>query len=197
VIKYSPEQVQELGSELCQLVPSQGDQPAAPAPRSVLVYWILFPMTWAPPKCKFFMWLVAHKRCWSADRLARRGLPHPERCPLCDQADESIDHLLVTCVFTRQFSGWPPWVNSRVNEQSFNDWWEGMNMAATGLLKQGINTLIILGSWMIWNHQNRCIFEKEAPNLTRALVMAGEEWKLWVLAGVKGLNFLIAPLLDH
>jgi hypothetical protein len=50
---------------------------------------------------------------------------------------------------------------------------------------------------MIWNHRNRCIFEKEAPNLTRALVMTGEERKQWVLAGAKGLNFLIAPLLDH
>jgi hypothetical protein len=70
-------------------------------------------------------------------------------------------------------------------------------MAATGLLKQGINTLICLGSWTKWNHRNRCIFEKEAPNLTRALVMAGEERKLWVLVGAKGLNFLTAPLLDH
>jgi hypothetical protein len=32
-----------------------------------------------------------------------------------------------------------------VNEQSFDDRWEGMNMAATGLLNKGINTLIILG----------------------------------------------------
>jgi hypothetical protein len=34
--------------------------------------------SWAPPKCRFFMWLAAHNRCWTADRLARRGLPHPE-----------------------------------------------------------------------------------------------------------------------
>ena len=27
--------------------------------------------SWAPPKCCFFMWLVAHNRCWTADRLAR------------------------------------------------------------------------------------------------------------------------------
>ena len=33
--------------------------------------------SWAPPKCRFFMWLVTHDRCWMADRLARRGLPHP------------------------------------------------------------------------------------------------------------------------
>ena len=27
------------------------------------------------------------QKCWTADRLARRGLPHPEYCPLCDQED--------------------------------------------------------------------------------------------------------------
>jgi hypothetical protein len=36
--------------------------------------------TWAPPKCRFFLWLVANKRCWTADRLAKRGLDHPARC---------------------------------------------------------------------------------------------------------------------
>jgi hypothetical protein len=159
--------------------------------------------TWAPLKCRFFMWLVAHKRCWTADWLARHGLPHLECCPLCDQADESIDHLLVACVFTRQF-----WfymfqkvgllgLSPGVNEQSFYDWWEGTDMAATGLLKKGIIILIIFGSWTIWNHRNRCVFEKEAPSLIRALVMAREERKLWVLAVAKGLNLLAAPLLDH
>jgi hypothetical protein len=59
--------------------------------------------TWAPAKCSFFMWLVAHNRCWTADRLARRGIPHPERCPLCDQAPETINHLLVGCTFARDF----------------------------------------------------------------------------------------------
>jgi hypothetical protein len=36
--------------------------------------------SWAPPRCRFFMWLVAHNRCWTADRLAKRGLPHHDRC---------------------------------------------------------------------------------------------------------------------
>jgi hypothetical protein len=56
-----------------------------------------------PPKCRFFMWLVAHNRCWTADRLARRGLPHPDRCLLCDQEKENIQHLLIGCLFARQF----------------------------------------------------------------------------------------------
>jgi hypothetical protein len=49
------------------------------------------------------MWLVAHNRCWIADRLARRGLTHPERCPMCDQAPETINHILVGCTFAREF----------------------------------------------------------------------------------------------
>jgi hypothetical protein len=34
--------------------------------------------SWAPPKCKFFLWLASLNRCWTADRLARRGLEHPD-----------------------------------------------------------------------------------------------------------------------
>ena len=53
-------------------------------------------------KCKFFLWLVEHDKCWTVDCLARRGLPCPERCPLWDQEQETINHLLVSCPFARQ-----------------------------------------------------------------------------------------------
>jgi hypothetical protein len=59
--------------------------------------------SWVPGKCKFFVWLVEHDRYWTTDRLERRGLDHPKQCPLCDQEAESINHLLVTCVFAKQF----------------------------------------------------------------------------------------------
>lgn len=59
--------------------------------------------SWAPPKCRFFLWLVAHNRCWTADRLEKRGLNHPPRCPLCDQEPETINHLLVSCSFSRLY----------------------------------------------------------------------------------------------
>jgi hypothetical protein len=55
----------------------------------------------APPKCNFFLWLVAHNRCWTADRLEKRGLPHPARS-LCDQVDENLQYPLIKCVFARQ-----------------------------------------------------------------------------------------------
>ena len=59
--------------------------------------------TWAPGKCKTFVWLAIRNRCWTADRLQKRGLPYPDRCPLCDQEEETIQHILTSCVFARQF----------------------------------------------------------------------------------------------
>jgi hypothetical protein len=45
---------------------------------------------------------MAHGRRWTADQLAKEGLPNPQRCLLCDQDEETLNHLLVSCVFTRE-----------------------------------------------------------------------------------------------
>jgi len=52
--------------------------------------------SWAPQNCNFFIWLAINNRCWTGDRLAKRGLPHPAACPLCDQAGE-IHPAFVFC----------------------------------------------------------------------------------------------------
>lgn len=95
------------------------------------------------------MWLVAHKRCWTADRLARRALPHPERCPLCHQEDEDIHHLLISCVLARQFwflllhfagmSALAP----QPNEPSFDEWWKKIEGSVGSDMKKGINSLFL------------------------------------------------------
>jgi hypothetical protein len=36
-------------------------------------------------------------------RLARKGMDGTEQCLLCDQHLETINHLLTSCVFARQF----------------------------------------------------------------------------------------------
>lgn len=59
--------------------------------------------TWksrAPLRCRFFVWLAMKNRCWTADRLARRGVPHNDTCPFCDQ-EETLEHIQLTCMFAR------------------------------------------------------------------------------------------------
>lgn len=50
----------------------------------------------------FLVWPTINHHCWTADRLSKHGHPHPGACPLCDQAEETIQHLFVSCVFARQ-----------------------------------------------------------------------------------------------
>ena len=56
----------------------------------------------APGKCKFFVWLALHDRCWTAERRKRHNLQDDDSCALCDQEAEAIDHLLVSCSFARE-----------------------------------------------------------------------------------------------
>ena len=67
--------------------------------------------TWAPPKCKFFAWLVTRNRVWTSDKLQRRGWPHNPSCPLCRSAPETALHLLADCRFTiRLWSQIASWI---------------------------------------------------------------------------------------
>lgn len=54
------------------------------------VPWKRICKTWAPPRCKFFIWLAIYNRCWTAERLAKRNLPHLAACTLCDQDEEQL-----------------------------------------------------------------------------------------------------------
>jgi len=56
----------------------------------------------APPKVKLFFWLALHGRIWMADRRKRHGLQDSAECALCGQDDETVYHLLVSCVFARE-----------------------------------------------------------------------------------------------
>lgn len=86
--------------------------------------------TWksrAPLQCRFFTWLAVQGRCWTSDRLARRGLPHQDACPLCDQQDETIQHLLISRVFARQVWQWLGTVTGRRefeprHDKTLGDW---------------------------------------------------------------------------
>jgi hypothetical protein len=55
-----------------------------------------------PPKVKFFFWLALHGRLWTAECRMRHGLQQHADCALCDRHDESTDHMLASCVYTRE-----------------------------------------------------------------------------------------------
>jgi len=154
--------------------------------------------SWAPSKCKTFIWLAIRNHCWTADRLQKRGLPHPVRCPLCDQPDETIQHLLTSCVFARQFwfSVLQPLNLAHLMPSrtisSFAEWWRRSWKKIPKQLKKGFNSMCILGAWTLWKHRNACVFDGVSPNLQQALHNYKDEFQLWQFSGAKGLAALVS-----
>lgn len=150
-------------------------------------HWRRIWKSWAPPKCKMFLWLAARKRCWTADRLSKRGLPHPVLCVFCDQGQETVHHILATCVFSKD--SWFRVLSrlrmaSRVPEQSENnfiEWWKRAVSSLSKSTSKGFNTLIILSAWVLWKHRNAILFDGARPCVQSVLRLRSfeEERHLW------------------
>lgn len=121
--------------------------------------------TWrskAPLQCRIFAWLALQNRCWTSDWLARRGLDHQDACPFCDQEEETIEHILLNCVFAREVwtmvclalnrPDWFPGNGTRLKE------WCSVNRG-NGRARKDSRTVIILVMWELWKHRNAIIFD--------------------------------------
>ena len=152
--------------------------------------------SWAPSKCNIFFWLAIRNRHWTADRLQERGLPHSERCPLCDQDTENIQHILRSCLFARQL--WFAILKSRnlthlipsSSIASFAECWRGSWKKLQKQHRKGFNPLCILRAWILWKHRSACVYDGMSPNLQRAHQAIKEESLLWRFSVAKGLASL-------
>jgi hypothetical protein len=106
--------------------------------------------SWAPPRCKFFLWLAFLNRCWTVDHLARKGLDHPQHSSFCDQEEETIQHILVGCVFSKEvwfrvlsMAGLQRCTPTS-GAQNFQEWWQAAERMVPKQMRDGLNSLISL-----------------------------------------------------
>lgn len=116
-----------------------------------------------PPKLKFIFWLALHGRIWTADRRRRHGLQQEATCSLCDQEDETRDHLLSSCTVTREI--WA-WLLNHVGLQQLTpvhtsvtaDWWLQTRKAVPANQRRAFDSVVMIVSWVVWNERNARIF---------------------------------------
>jgi hypothetical protein len=147
---------------------------------------------WAPPRVKLFHWLAYQNRCWTADRLANRGLQHHARCLLCDQEPETMRHLLIECSFTKQI--WHEalaWLRIPCRppedaDTSIFAWLDSTKRATPKPLRKGLGS----AAW------NKCVFERGRPSVPDLLRDIQCEAKLWAQAGATGLGVVLPTTWD-
>lgn len=149
--------------------------------------------TWALLRVKIFLWLAIKRRHWTGDRQRRHGLEAAEACYLCDQGDETIDHIIVACPSSREL--WFHILRTLRRplpdtEQSTLTWWRKLHSLFHGGPKAGMDSLFALVSWHLWKERNARCFRDSKATFTDLLIGIKDEADRWIQAGASGLSDL-------
>ena len=115
-------------------------------------------------KCRIFIWLALQFRLWTLDRRARHGLQdEASACYTCLQETDTVSHILVGCVYSRQVwfevfqylgivSGLPQLTDT------LSSWWFRERKRFCKKDRRGFDTLVILACWRLWKQRNARAF---------------------------------------
>ena len=142
---------------------------------------------------KIFLWLAFKRRHWTGDRRVRHGLKAWELCYLYDQGQETIDHILAACPFSREV--WF-YILQALGRQlptaaaTTLHWWRRLRSLFEGERRSGFNSLFALVSWQIWKERNARCFRESTASITDLLHLIKAEADRWIKAGAGGLAAL-------
>jgi hypothetical protein len=148
--------------------------------------------SWAPARCKFFIWTLMLDRVLTADKLLLRRWENEYFCPLCRRNLETTTHLFTECPYSLKV--WSAvatklshdemkpnsWTNTYHNFQS---WYRGLVGTLSKERRKTVVTLTNLVCWEIWKERNRRIFEKKEMPASAMIVKTLEEVDVWRMAG--------------
>jgi Leucine-rich repeat (LRR) protein len=147
--------------------------------------------TKAPPRVKYFFWLAISGRCWTSDRLQQHNFRSSGPCALCDQETETIEHLVLGCVYSRDL--WSRLLNPHGllalvphPDSELAHWWLASRKRVPKPQRRSFDSLVLLVAWSLWKERNRRVFQHEAVQPVGLLRLVGAEGAEWMLAGNSG-----------
>ncbi|GKC56537.1 RNA-directed DNA polymerase, eukaryota, reverse transcriptase zinc-binding domain protein, partial [Tanacetum coccineum] len=124
--------------------------------------------TLLPLKVNIFIWRTTNKRLPTRANLDYRGIDLDSvRCPMCDDAIETEDHIFVSCPIAKD-----TW-------KCIADWWnipnitianllEGLNLADTVPITAAsisfFDVVVQTTHWLLWRFRNNTTFATKRPN---------------------------------
>lgn len=130
-------------------------------------WWFSRLWKWKEPlKILCFTWLALSNRLVTGDNYYHRGGMGPTACPLCYQALETVEHLLLNCNFTRQL--WH--LISGIWEIDFQWSFDSLESALLAWInRQSIHSSFPLYFfWGLWKMRNMILFDDFKLSLQHA-----------------------------
>ncbi|KAK4268822.1 hypothetical protein QN277_022056 [Acacia crassicarpa] len=139
------------------------------------------------PRVQQFIWRLLSKAIATKAALFRRKRSQDSLCPVCENAEETIEHVFFHCPWTRCV-----WFGCSLGARfdisaigNFNAWW--ISLTDTPLLsKQDLSQICWL-LWFIWKARNNKIFDHREPNPSSVIEMAQKSHSDFWATAAKGV----------
>ena len=112
-------------------------------------------------KIRIFAWLLLRRRLKTRAFLHRLIPDVPAGCALCADAEESCEHLFITCPVSSTV-----WQHANVDRLEISSWeafWRSFEAGTQRLSVEWQRFFSIL--WAIWGHRNEVIFRGCTPSV--------------------------------
>jgi hypothetical protein len=129
----------------------------------------------APPRVKFFAWLLSLERIQCKTTLRRKNIVDNTTCEACLAPDETAAHILFGCPSAQQFwnalqiptqLNWPVQAIKEISPPDHRP-------------RKHFNTFLLLCCWHIWKRRNARVFRSDRTTLSATLGACKTEAYLW------------------
>lgn len=155
----------------------------------------LFVSVWkmkTAPKIKVFLWKALRGAIAVEDRLRTRGIQIEDGCLMCQEANESINHILFQCPLARQV--WALSLLQSPGNGFGNSIFTNMDHVIQTMQNQerlqhlrNVSPWIM---WFIWKNMNKLLFEGNGSLVQNIVEKAYEECNQWNVAQSNGVSSL-------
>jgi len=129
----------------------------------------------APPRVKFFAWLLSQNKIQSKVALRNKNIVDNTVCEVCQHPEETAAHIIFGCPNAKQF-----W--SALQIPTEEDWpIQAILEIQTPpqLPSKHFSTFLLLCCWHIWKRRNNKVFRAEQTSIAATITACKTEAYLW------------------